>query len=207
MRRATICTAIIGITFVARGAAVQPAKVGEPAPAFAGRDTKGRMHSLSGCKGRWVVLEWHNSGCPYVRKHYGTGNMQKLQRTWTAKGVVWLTVISSAPGMQGHVTGPEADAFTRAAKAAPTATILDPAGVIGRDYDARTTPHMFVINPQGRLVYSGAIDDRPSTDPADVPGGVDYVSKALTEAMAGRPVSRPSTRPYGCSVKYADRGR
>jgi len=207
MRCATVCAVVIGAAMSASAAAAQPAKVGAQAPAFAGTDTKGRTHSLADYRGRWVVLEWHNNGCPYVKKHYGSGNMQTLQREWTAKGVVWFTVISSAPGMQGHVTGAQADAFTRSSKAAPTATLLDPTGEIGRRYDARTTPHMFVVNPQGRLVYSGAIDDRPSTDPADVTVATNYVSAALTEAMAGKPVTKPSTRPYGCSVKYADRGR
>lgn len=205
MRCASVCAAVVGTVMAA--AAVEPAKVGSPAPAFVGTDTKGRTHSLAGYRGRWIVLEWHNSGCPYVRKHYGSGNMQTLQREWTAKGVVWLTIISSAPGMQGHVTGAQADAFTRESKAAPTATLLDPTGDIGRRYDARTTPHMFVVDPQGRLIYSGAIDDRPSTDPADVPTATNYVSAALAEAMAGNPVTKPSTRPYGCSVKYADRSR
>ena len=135
-------------------------------------------------------------------KHYETGNMQRLQKDLTEKGVVWLTVISSAPGKQGYVTASEADAYVKDKGAAPTAVLLDPAGTVGMAYDAKTTPHMYVIDPSGRLVYNGAIDDKPTTDLGDVPGARNYVSQALTEAMAGKPVSIPTTKPYGCSVKY-----
>jgi hypothetical protein len=149
------------------------------------------------------VLEWHNQGCPYVKKHYDSGNMQKLQKEWTAKGVVWLTVISSAPGLQGYVTPAEADAYVKEKDAAPTAVLLDPTGTMGRAYDAKVSPHMFIIDPKGTLIYNGAIDDKPTTDLADVPVARNYVSAALTEAMAGKPVSMPTSRPYGCTVKYA----
>jgi peroxiredoxin len=179
------------------------ARVGEPAPAFTGTDTNGTRHALADYKGKWVVLEWHNQGCPYVGKQYGSGNMQKTQKEWTSKGVVWLTVISSAPGTQGYVTAPQADAYVRDKHASPTAVLLDPTGAIGRAYEAKTTPHMFVIDPHGVLVYNGAMDDKPTTDLEDVPGAKNYVSAALTEAMAGKPVTVATTRPYGCSVKYS----
>jgi peroxiredoxin len=179
------------------------ARVGEPAPAFRGTDTRGQVHALSDFKGKFVVLEWHNQGCPYVKKHYSSGNMQRLQKEWTGKGVVWLTVISSAPGAQGHVTAEQADAYVRERQAAPTAVILDASGEIGRAYDAKTTPHMIVIDPAGRLIYDGAIDDKPTTDVADVASAQNYVSAALAAAMAGRPVVTAATKPYGCSVKYA----
>ena len=182
---------------------LQAAKVGEAAPAFTAVDSNGRQHSLADFKGRWVVLEWHNQGCPYVRKHYSSGNMQKLQREWTGKGVVWLTVISSAPGQQGHATGEQANAYVKAQNAAPTAVLLDPQGTMGMAYGARTTPHMYVISPEARLIYNGAIDDKPTTDVGDVPGATNYLSAALTQAMAGQPVTTATTKPYGCSVKYA----
>jgi len=177
-------------------------KAGAPAPPFTGKDTSGKTVALSDFKGKFVVLEWHNQGCPYVKKHYGSGNMQKLQKTWTGKGVVWLTVISSAPGLQGYVTAGQADAYVKEQGASPTAVILDPSGEIGRLYDAKTTPHMFVIDPSGTLIYSGAIDDKPTTDTADIATAQDYVSAALQEAMAGKTVTTAATKPYGCSVKY-----
>jgi len=129
--------------------------------------------------------------------------MQRLQHDWTAKGVVWFTVLSSAPGQQGYVTAPEENAFVKKVNATPTAVLLDPSGELGHLYDAKTTPHMFIISPEGTLIYNGAIDDRPTTDVADINGAKNYVSVALDEAMSGKPVSNPTTRPYGCSVKYA----
>lgn len=177
-------------------------QVGRPAPDFTGTDSSGKTHRLSDYRGRTVVLEWTNHDCPYVRKHYGSGNMQALQREATAQGVVWLSVISSAPGKQGYVSGAEADALTAARKAAPSAVILDPEGKIGRLYGAKTTPHMYIVDPSGTLVYMGGIDDRPTADPADIEGAHNYVRAALAELAAGRPVSDAVTRPYGCSVKY-----
>jgi len=203
MRHATIRAVALALTLAAVSFIANAATVGAPAPAFTGVDTKGKTHTLAGLRGKWVVLEWHNNGCPYVKKHYGSGNMQRLQREWTGKGVVWLTVISSAPGMQGFVTAAEADAYAAQSNAAPTAILLDPKGDIGHLYEARTTPQMFVVNPQGVLIYNGAIDDKPSTDQADIPAATNYVSAALTQAMAGKAVTAPATRPYGCSVKYA----
>jgi peroxiredoxin len=184
--------------------ATRAARVGEHAPEFTGTDTNGQTHKLSDYQGKFVVLEWTNRGCPYTQKQYNSGNMQRLQREWTGKGVVWLTVISSAPGKQGYMTAAEENAYVKQVNAAPTAVLLDPTGVLGHLYDAKTTPHMFIINPQGILIYNGAIDDKPTTDLADVPGAKNYVSMALDEAMAGKPVSVATSRPYGCSVKYSD---
>lgn len=198
---------LLGLTAAALAVAtlttLQAARVGEPAPDFAVKDTKGKEHTLGSFKGKFVVLEWHNQGCPYVKKHYESANMQALQKEWTGKGVVWLTVISSAPGLQGYVTAPDADAYVKAKGAAPTAVLLDPSGTMGRAYDAKTSPHMFVIDPNGRLVYNGAIDDKPTADQADLAGAKSFVAAALTEAMAGKAVTTATTRPYGCSVKYA----
>jgi peroxiredoxin len=180
------------------------ARVGEKAPDFTATDSQGLAHTLSQYAGKYVVLEWHNNGCPYVRKQYNSGNMQKMQRQWTALGVIWLTVISSAPGKQGYVTADQENAYLKQMNAAPTAALLDPTGALGHLYDAKTSPHMFIIDPSGKLIYDGAIDDQPTPDPASVALAKNYVSQALTEAMAGRPVSVQTSRPYGCSVKYAN---
>lgn len=175
---------------------------GMPAPAFAVRDAAGVERRLSEFAGRTIVLEWTNHDCPYVRKHYDGGNMQALQRQATADGVVWLSVISSAPGEQGHVTAAQAAALTESRAASPTAVLLDVDGAMGRAYGARTTPHMFVINATGRVVYQGAIDDRPSARASSLAGATNYVSAALADVAAGRPVATAQTTPYGCSVKY-----
>jgi len=180
------------------------ARVGEKAPDFTATDSHGVTHTLSQYAGKYVVLEWHNNGCPYVRKQYNSGNMQKLQREWTDRGVIWLTVISSAPGMQGYVTADEENAYMKQVNAVPTAALLDPTGKLGHLYDAKTSPHMFIIDPSGTLIYDGAIDDQPTPDPASVAVAKNYVSQALTEVMGGKPISVPTSRPYGCSVKYAD---
>jgi peroxiredoxin len=178
------------------------ARVGQRAPDFMATDTNGKPRSLSEYAGKYVVLEWTNSGCPYTQKHYSSGNMQNLQRQWTSRGVVWLTVISSAPGEQGYMTGAQENSYVQKVGAAPTAVLLDPKGTLGHLYDAKTTPDMYVINPQGILIYEGAIDDRASTDTNDVKDAKNYVDVALNEAMTGKPVSTAATRPYGCSVKY-----
>jgi peroxiredoxin len=178
-------------------------RVGDAAPDFTGTDSNGKTHKLSEYRGKYVVLEWTNNGCPYTLKHYESGNMQALQKDWTAKGVVWLTVLSSAPGEQGYMTAAQENAYISKENADPTAALLDPTGVIGHEYEARTTPHMFVINPSGKLIYAGAIDDHPTTDTGDIKSSKNYVSAALTEAMSGQPVATSYTRPYGCSVKYA----
>jgi peroxiredoxin len=180
--------------------AVQP---GNPAPDFTAQDTYGKTHTLAEYKGKYVVLEWHNRECPYTHKHYESGNMQRLQREWTAKGVVWFTVISSAPGQQGYMSADQENAYLQQVNAAPTAVLLDPTGQLGHLYGAKTTPHMFIISPDGVLIYNGGIDDKPTTDLGDIASAHNYVSAALQEAMADKPVSTPSSRPYGCSVKYA----
>lgn len=179
------------------------ARVGEAAPDFTATDSNGQTHHLSDYRGKFVVLEWTNRGCPYTRKHYESGNMQRLQQEWTAKGVIWLTVLSSAPGKQGYMDASDENAYLKQENAHPTAALLDPTGALGHMYDAKTTPDMYVINPQGVLVYDGAIDDRPTTDVADIQGAKNYLNEALEEAMNGKPVGDPVTRPYGCSVKYA----
>jgi alkyl hydroperoxide reductase subunit AhpC len=180
------------------------ARIGDPAPNFTATDTNGQTHKLSDYAGKFVVLEWHNRGCPYTQKHYNSGNMENLQREWTGRGVIWLTVISSAPGKQGFVTASDENAYIKQVNAAPTAVLLDPTGTLGHLYEAKTTPHMFIINPQGTLIYNGAIDDRPTADRSDINGAKNYVSAALEQALAGKPVTTPTTRPYGCSVKYPD---
>ena len=171
---------------------------------FTATASDGKTYKLADYRGKYVVLEWHNNGCPYVGKQYNSGNMQKLQKQWTSKGVVWFTILSSAPGKQGFVTASDENAYIAKTQAAPTAALLDPSGEIGHLYDAKTSPQMVVINPQGVVIYDGAIDDKPTTDLADVPGATNYVSLALEQSMAGKPVATPATRPYGCSVKYPD---
>jgi peroxiredoxin len=182
----------------------QQARVGNAAPPFSATDSHGKTESLDQFRGKYVVLEWHNQGCPFTRKHYVSGNMQALQKEWTGKGVAWLTVISSAPGQQGYVTPEQENAYMEKMHAAPTAALMDPDGKLGHIYGAKTTPHMFIIDPQGKIIYAGAIDDRPTPDPDDVKGADNYVSDALSASMAGRLVAVPYTRAYGCSVKYRD---
>jgi len=177
---------------------------GSLAPTFTGTDYNGKTQSLAEYRGKYVVLEWANQGCPYEQKLYHSGTMEKLQKEWTAKGIVWLSVISSAPGQQGYVTAPQENDYLKKMNAAPTAAILDPKGAIGHLYEAKTTPHMFVIDPTGKVIYQGAIDDKPSPDPDTLPGAHNYVSAALQEAMSGKPVTTPVTRSYGCSVKYSN---
>lgn len=177
-------------------------KPGDGAPDFTATDSNGKTHKLSDFKGKFVVLEWTNSGCPFTIKHYDSGNMQKLQKEWTGKGVVWLTVLSSAPGKQGYKTATEENAYVREKGASPTAVLMDPNGNLGHLFGAKTTPHMFIIDPSGKLVYNGAIDDKPTTDRDDINGAKNYVEAVLTEAMSGKTVTTASSQPYGCSVKY-----
>lgn len=177
---------------------------GNPAPDFVITDTGGKPVTLSSFKGKPVVLEWTNHDCPYVRKHYSTDTMQKLQRDTTGDGVVWLTIISSAPGQQGHVAALEADKLTADRKAAPTAVLLDTDGRVGRLYGAATTPHMYVIDKTGTLAYMGGIDDKPSTSVDSIQTARPYVREALAALRDGKPVPTTSTRPYGCSVKYSE---
>ena len=178
-------------------------EVGKTAPDFTGIDSNGAKVTLSALRGKLVVLEWTNDGCPYVGKHYGAGNMQKTQKAARAMGAVWLSIISSARGTQGHVDGAGANRLTETRAAAPSHVILDPKGVIGRRYEATNTPQMFVVGKDGTVLYMGAIDSIRSANPADIPRAKNYVTAALGEIAAGRTVSEPVTRPYGCSVKYA----
>ncbi len=207
-RRSRTLSTIAGFGFVTSVvAAHSPASLadaipGRPAPEFTATDSNGKSVKLTDFKGRTVVLEWTNDGCPYVRKHYGSGNMQALQKAAADKGVVWLSVISSAKGEQGYVDGGGANKLTTERKASPAAVLLDPAGAIGRAYGAKTTPHMYVIDKDGRLAYNGAIDDRPTSNVADVKGARNYLTEALAAVVEGKPVAVVSTRAYGCSVKY-----
>jgi peroxiredoxin len=190
------------LLFALAGTAGAALQIGEPAPEFSGTDTSGRQHALSDFRGKPVVLEWTNHDCPYVRKHYNSGNMQQQQQAATEQGAVWLSIISSAPGKQGHVTPAQADALTVERNAMPSAVIIDESGDIGRLYDARTTPHMYIIDADGRLAYMGGIDSIASADPADIAKATQYVPQALAQVMQGEPVAASVTRPYGCSVKY-----
>lgn len=192
--------------FVMGIASAQPAMaaaIGEPAPDFSGIDTQGVVHALADYRGSPVVLEWTNHECPYTIKHYRAGAMQALQKEARSGGAVWFSIVSSAPGTQGHVTPDEADELTSGRNAAPTAVIVDADGAIARAYDAKTTPHMFVIDPAGKLVYMGAIDNAPLArgDPAMAHN---YVRQALSDLAAQRPIETAATQPYGCSIKYAE---
>ena len=193
-------TALSVIAAPASAAAV----VGKAAPAFVAADVNGKPVRLSDFKGKTVVLEWNNPECPFVKKHYGSGNMQKTQATATKDGVVWLSINSGAPGKQGHMSGDEAKAVLAKSGARPTAYLLDPRGVVGKAYDAKTTPHMYIVNKAGILVYEGGIDDKPTPRPADISGARNHVLAALSEIKAGKAVSVPTSRPYGCNVKYSD---
>ncbi len=176
--------------------------VGQAAPAFKVTDSNGKSRSLSEFKGKTVVLEWTNAECPFVKKHYA-GNMQALQKSAAKDGVVWLTVNSGAPGKQGQVDGAGANAIVKAKGAAPAAYLLDTSGTVGRAYAAKTTPHMYIVDPAGKLVYQGGIDDKPTADVADIKGAKNYVTAALADMKAKRAVAVSSSKPYGCSVKYA----
>ena len=192
------CILLLGSASAGNAAAI----VGKQAPPIELRDSNGKTVRLDAFKGKFVVLEWVNFQCPFVGKHYGSGNMQKLQKDYTEKGVVWLTVCSSAQGKQGHVTAKEANALVAEKGAAPSRFLLDPKGIAGKAYGAKTTPHMFVVDPKGTVVYNGAIDDTPSTDKADIATAKNYLVAALDAAMSGKKVETAATQPYGCSVKY-----
>lgn len=178
-------------------------QIGAMAPRFTATDSNGKQVSLDALKGKTVVLEWTNHDCPFVRKHYGAQNMQSLQKKWTAQGVVWLSIASSPPGEQGHVTPAEANKLTQSRGAAPSAVLLDPKGEIARAYGAQVTPHMYVISGESKLVYMGGIDDKPSTRADDIKTSRNYVDEALTLIAAGKPVAVSTSRPYGCTVKYS----
>ena len=199
IRSAALALALFLVTAsAARAAAI----IGKAAPPIELKNSNGKTVRLDSFRGKYVVLEWVNFQCPFVGKQYGSGNMQRLQKAYTEKGVVWLTICSSAKGKQGYMTETGARQLAKERGAVPTHMLLDPTGTVGREYGAKTTPHMFVIDPKGILVYNGAIDDKPSTDRADVPGATNYVVAALDQSMAGREVETPATQPYGCSVKY-----
>ena len=195
--------AFTALAVIAAPASAAPV-IGQAAPNFRATDVNGKAVSLSSYRGKTVVLEWHNPGCPFVKKHYGSGNMQKAQAAAAKDGVVWLTINSGAPGKQGHLSGAEARSMLAQAGARPSAYLLDPAGAVGRAYDAKTTPHMYVVNKAGTLVYAGGIDDKPTANPADVNGARNHVLAALSELKAGKAVSVTTSRPYGCAVKYKD---
>jgi peroxiredoxin len=179
-------------------AAVEP---GKAAPLFSAVDSNGKAVKLADYRGKTVVLEWTNDGCPYVQKHYA-GNMQALQKEAAADGVVWLSIISSAPGQQGYADGARANKLTKDRGATPTSVLLDPKGAIGHLYAAKTTPHMYIVDKNGTLVYQGAIDDKPTTKTADLATAKNYIRTALAEVKAGKPVSTAATVAYGCTVKY-----
>ncbi|MBA2744253.1 MAG: thioredoxin family protein [Chthoniobacterales bacterium] len=182
--------------------AAESPRVGAAAPAFSVADAKGKAHSLAEYKGKYGVLEWFNPECPFVKKHYGSGNMQTLQEEYTGKGVVWLSIDSSAPGKEGNLTPDAANKQMSEWKMNHTTLLLDPEGKAGQSYVAKNTPHMFIINPEGKIVYEGAIDSKPTANPSDIASATNYVKAALDEALAGKPVTNPTTKPYGCSVKY-----
>lgn len=194
--------AIMLLAQISFAAKMTELKVDTAAPTFTAKTQEGKEIKLVDYKGKWVVMEWYNEGCPYVKKHYGSKNMQTLQKTYTDKGAVWLTVATSAKGEQGYVAPEKAKDAFKTAGMNSTALLLDAEGTIGKTYGAVTTPHMFVINPEGKLVYAGAIDSDSSSDPAKIPGAINYVASALDEGMSGKTITKKTSKPYGCSVKY-----
>ena len=193
---------LAGLLGTASMAAAATLQIGQPAPEFTATDSKGHSLALSQYRGKTVVLEWTNADCPYTRKHYTSGNMQGIRALAQKNGVIWLTVISSAPGKQGYVNGPAADALTASRGAVPTGVLLDPSGTVGRLYGAKTTPHMFVIDKDGALQYMGGIDSIATADVDDIARAEPYLKEAMLEVVQGKPVAHAVTRPYGCSVKY-----
>jgi peroxiredoxin len=194
----------VGLAAAAPAFATTPATVGQPAPAFSVTDTSGNAVSLADFKGKTVVLEWVNPGCPYVRKHYDSANMQATQKGATGKGVVWLAVNSTNTGAFDYKKPSDMAAWMQQRQASATHTLMDSDGKVGKAYGARTTPHLYVIDAKGTLVYAGGIDDKPSADPADVKTAKNHVNAALADVAAGKPVAQALTRPYGCAVKYSD---
>jgi hypothetical protein len=179
------------------------AHVGKPAPEFTLKDNNGKEHSLKDYAGKFVVLEWVNYQCPFVKKHYSTGNMQALQEKYTGKGVIWLSINSSAAGKQGNFEPAKIADLIKERKAHPTAYLLDSDGTVGHLYGAKATPHMFIVDPKGELAYAGAIDNKDTTDEEDVKSAKNYVAQALDQGLAGKKIATASTKAYGCSVKYA----
>lgn len=201
LARSILLTAAVAL---AAPAAFAAPTVGQPAPAFTAKDADGKTRSLAEFKGKTVVLEWTNDGCPYVQKHYRSGNMQGLQTSASKDGVVWLTLISSAPGKQGYLDAGEAKGWKASNGAGSSALLLDPAGQVGHAYAAKTTPHMYIVDEAGKLVYMGGIDDKPTADPASLKGAKNYVSAALSDIKAGRAVTTAVSKPYGCTIKYSE---
>jgi peroxiredoxin len=199
---AALLAMLIGAPALLPSVAAAAPQIGQPAPDFTSADSKGASVSLSQYRGKTVVLEWTNADCPYTRKHYTSGNMQGVQALAQKNGVVWLTVISSAPGKQGYVNGPAADALTTSRAALPTAVLLDPSGTVGRMYGAKTTPHMFVIDKNGTLQYMGGIDSIATAEVDDIPKAEPYLKEAMLAVAQGAPVAHSVTKPYGCSIKY-----
>jgi peroxiredoxin len=201
MKTKTILTLVTSLITTAAFAG-DPLPVGSTAPDFSLTDAKGETYSLSQYKGKYVVLEWFNPACPFVKKHYGSGNMQKLQQEYTDKGVVWLTINSSAPGTWGNLTPEQAEQKMTEWKMHQTALLLDPEGKVGRAYGAKNTPNMVIINPEGNIIYEGAIDSKATPNPADIPNSTNYVRAALDESLGGKSVTTAKTKPYGCAVEY-----
>ena len=198
-----LVAALLAMSMASLVSLVQAAAApGQAAPDFSLVDINGKMQKLSDYRGKYVVLEWFNSECPFVQKHYESGNMQSLQARYTQKGVVWLGVNSTSPRHSNFRDPVRSQAILKDWKSAPTAFVLDPDGKVGKQYGARTTPHMYVIDPKGMLVYVGGIDDKPSTSQRDIPTAKNLVAAALDESLGGKPVGTPSAMPYGCSVKY-----
>ena len=204
---AALARALLTVIAFAAPVAAQTdqADIGEPAPDFTLEAADGETHSLSDFEGKYVVLEWLNFECPFVGKHYGSGNMQALQEKYTDEGVVWLSIVSSAPGKQGYYPPKEMVKQKKRHNGNMTAILMDPDGTVGKTYGATVTPHMYVINPDGELVYRGGIDDKPTTDEADIEGATNYVDRALTAVMNGEEVSPKQAKPYGCTIKYASK--
>ena len=202
LKMKNVFISIVTILILVSGFALAQVASNQAAPDFTLTDSNGQKHSLSDYKSKFVVLEWFNPDCPFVKKHYNSGNMPKLQKEYTARGVIWLSINSSASGKQGSYAPQGFNDYMKAKGASPTAVLLDTDGKVGHLYDAKTTPHMFIIDPHGILIYQGAIDDTPGTDIADLKTAKNYVSAALDAAMNGKPVAVNTTKSYGCSVKY-----
>ncbi len=201
-----VSTLVFGATLLAGQAAFAQATVGQAAPAFTATDVAGKTVSLADFKGKYVVLEWTNPGCPFVQKHYDSGNMPATQKDAVAKGAVWLAVNTTAKDASDYMAPAALQTWVKSKNGVPTATLMDADAKVGRAYGARTTPHMYIVDPQGKLIYAGAIDSKPTANPADIKTATNYVSQALGEAMAGKPVSQATTRAYGCSIKYSNAG-
>ena len=200
---ATVSLAAISLA-VAAGPSAGRASIGAVTPDWSLTDSNGKTHDVTEYRGKYVVLEWTNPQCPFVQKHYRSGNMQATQKQAEAMGAVWFSVDSAAPGHVGYLSPEQTNAYRTKMKVKSTATLFDSQGKVGKIYDAKTTPQIVILNPKGVLIYDGAIDDKPTTDIADIAGAKNYALAALKEAMSGKPVSVPTSTPYGCSVKYGD---